>query len=171
MKLAGTLLALTSLFVLGSVAAKADTIDSISGQFGQTSDPFYGQTYTGTFQVDEQTGDVTDFSADLLNATYTASDLGDAATFTDGIVTSLKFGLAIDAIDGSHNAGFSLRVYPLSGGHYGLESQYYFAFLNPDTSVEGGGTPISRWCRPMTSPLCPSQPACPCWNWGSPDLV
>ncbi len=75
--------------VIAAGAAKADTIDQYSLSVKITStgffeqNPFAGETFTGTFTVDEQTRDVTNFSANLLNSNppFSASDLGNVATF------------------------------------------------------------------------------------------
>jgi hypothetical protein len=146
MKFTTTFLALASLFILGPIAAKADTIDIYSFSVPITAiasagNPFFGHTYTGAFQVNEQTGDVTNFSTNLLGGSYTASDLGNVATFTSGLVTSLHFGLLINAPDGSHSSGFTTGFTSFQIASLGLNPNNYFAYLDPSTFVQGGGTP------------------------------
>lgn len=158
MKFAGALLALASLFVLGPLAAKADTIDNysfsvtITGSNPYVSDPFAGNTYTGTFQVDNQTGDVTNFSADLLGGSFTASDLGDVATFTHGVVSSLVFGLNIAAPDGHHSSGFTTGFNSTQIYFLGVDPNNYFAFLNTNGYYQGGGTPSFTDLGPAATP-------------------
>jgi hypothetical protein len=146
LKLTATLLTLSALVALGSGAASADTIDeyslSVTISESYENNPFAGQTYTGTFFVDEQTDDVTNFSADLLNSSppFSAANLGDVANFTGGVLTSLSFGLTIHAPDGSHSSGFTSGF--SCGQIVGLNCNNYFAYLNASSFVEGGGTPV-----------------------------
>jgi len=146
MKFTTTFLALTSLFILGPIAAKADTIDNYSFSVPITvslfPNPFAGQTYTGTFQVDEQTGDVTNFSTNLLGGSFTASDLGNVATLTSGLVTSLHFPLTINAPDGSHSSGFTTGLTPLQIANLGLNPNNYLVYLDTNNFIQGGGTPV-----------------------------
>jgi hypothetical protein len=114
---------------------------------GRVGNPFLGQTYTGTFLVDTTTGDVTDFSADLLDSSppFTAADLGDVAQFDgSGHVDALVFQSAATAADGSHNFGFNTG-FNCSGqiqGILGLSCSNYFAYLDTSGFVQGGGTPV-----------------------------
>lgn len=156
MKFTTTFLALASLFILAPIAAKADTIDNYSFSVPITAslfpNPFAGQTYTGTFQVDEQTGDVTNFSTNLLGGSYTASDLGNVAAFTSALVTSLHFGLTINAPDGSHSSGFTTGLNPLQIANLGLNPNNYFAYLNTSNFIQGGGTPVFTLQAPAATP-------------------
>jgi len=157
MKFAGNLVALASLLVFAPGLMKADTIDNYSFSVtitgsGNVTNPFAGHTYTGTFKVDEQTGDVTNFSTNLLGGTFSSADLGDVATLSGGVVTNLHFPLTITAADGNHSAGFTTGFSAFQIFALGLDPNNYFAYLSTNGFFQGGGDPVFTIVPPAATP-------------------
>lgn len=134
-------------------ARAALNLYGLSVQDTSLGGPFSGQTYTGTFQADTSTGQVTNFSANLLNGLFAAADLGNVATFDgSGNVTRLTFQSVVAAPDGNHNFGFTTGFTNNQVTGLGLSLNNYWAFLSVNFSVQGGGTPVFTNLGPVAVP-------------------
>ncbi|MDB5412671.1 MAG: hypothetical protein JWR10_1006 [Rubritepida sp.] len=135
-------------------ARAAVNLYGLSIQITSLGGPLSGQTYNGTFQADTSTGQVTNFSANLLNGLFQSPNLGNVATF-DGIgnVIALTFQSAVAAPDGNHNFGFTTGFTDFQVTTVlGLNLNNYFAFLTTNFGVQGGGTPIFTNLGPVAVP-------------------
>ena len=134
-------------------ARAAVNLYSLSVQVTSFGGVFAGQTYTGSFQADTATGQVTNFTANLLNGLYAAADLGNVATFDGaGNVTRLTFQSAVAAFDGSHNFGFTTGFTNNQVTTLNLNPNNYWAFLSVGFSIQGGGTPVFTNLGPVAVP-------------------
>ncbi|MDB5378147.1 MAG: hypothetical protein JWR00_2593, partial [Rubritepida sp.] len=135
-------------------ARAAVNLYSLSVQVTSFGGPFSGQTYTGTFQADSSTGQVTNFSANLLNGLYALANLGNVATFDgSGNVTRLTFQGVVAAPDGNHNFGFTSGFTDFQVTNVlGLNLNNYWAFLTTNFGVQGGGTPVFTNLGPVAVP-------------------
>jgi hypothetical protein len=150
-----------ALFTLAGTA-HADVIDKYTlsvtvtaSNSGNPPNPFLGQTYNGSFDVDSSTGDVTHFTANLLNSSppFQAADLGNVAVFnSSGHLTTLMFTGVATASDGPHNFGFSTGFNCVTNIEItlGLNCSNYFAYLD-SSAVEGGGTPQFTLVGPIAA--------------------
>jgi hypothetical protein len=135
--------AMAALIPAGATASIIDQYSfSVPITGSDETNSFTGNTYTGAFLVDESSGDITNFSTDLLGSTYSAADLGNVAVLDgSGHVTTLSFQLTITAADGAHSSGFTAGFACGQITFLGLNCGNYFAFLDAGRRPEGGGTP------------------------------
>jgi hypothetical protein len=121
---------------------------------GLVANSFAGQTYTGTFDADTTTGAVTDFTADLLNGSFSVASLPAGTAAFDGLgdVKSLTFGGSVLGSDAaSHNFGFTEGFNAGQISTLGVDPNNYFAYLNGAAIFQGGGTPTFQDLGPVTS--------------------
>lgn len=156
MSLKRMLVVVTAMLCLAGLAPARAAVNlySLSIQITTSGAPFSGQTYTGEFQADTSTGQVTNFSANLLNGLFTSADLGNVATFDGaGNVTKLVFQSFVAAFDGNHNFGFTSGfTNPQVTTLLGLDLNNYWAFLTIRLGVQGGGTPVFANLGPVAVP-------------------
>ena len=149
--------ALAVVSLLGAAPARAALMNygfsvTITGN-GLVPNPFAGQTFGGTFTADTANGEVTNFASNLLGGTFSAANLGPAASF-DGLgnVTRLTFSSSVVTAFGTQAFGFTTGFNSSQISFLGLNPSNYFAYLNPATFVQGGGTPAFTTIGPAAVP-------------------
>jgi len=113
---------------------------------------FVGAIYTGTFLADTTNGAVTNFtSPNLLDGTFSVASLPAGTATFDGSnnVTSLIFVSSVVAPDGVRSFGFTSGFTAGQVAGFGLNPSNYFAFLRPNTVIDGGGTPVFQTLGPI----------------------
>ncbi|WP_414899518.1 PEPxxWA-CTERM sorting domain-containing protein [Sphingomonas flavalba] len=114
-----------------------------SSPVNPSGNPFTGHVFTGTFSADTDTGLVTNFAANLLDGSFQAASLSNAAHFdAGGNLTHLTFKSSVEAPDGIRGFGFTDGFTPIQVSVFGLNPSNYFAYLSPSSIIQGGGTPV-----------------------------